>query len=94
MLSSEELAQLRGIETRLAMQDPALAERLRTGRLRRPVGRRLALAALLLGGLGLLAGMAALSGAAVVGSLVLATLGGTAWLWCSGTAPRSLPGAR
>ena len=94
MLDGEELAQLRAIEAHLAMQDPALAERLSTDRMHTPLGQRLGLVALVLGGLGLLAGMTAFSGAAVVGSLVLAALGGTAWLWFSGAMPRSLPGAR
>jgi protein-S-isoprenylcysteine O-methyltransferase Ste14 len=93
MLNSSELAALRLIESGLALEDPRLAERLATGRLRTPLGRRLGLLVLLLGGVGLLVGMSVLSGALVVASLVLATLGGTAWLWASGMVPRRLPGA-
>jgi hypothetical protein len=88
MLNSSELAALRLIESGLALEDPRLAERLATGRLRAPLGRRLGLLVLLLGGVGLLVGMSVLSA-----SLVLATLGGTAWLWASGMVPRRLPGA-
>jgi protein-S-isoprenylcysteine O-methyltransferase Ste14 len=93
MLNSSELAALRRIESGLALEDPRLAERLATGRLRTPLGQRLGLLVLLLGAVGLLVGMSVLSGALVVASLVLATLGGTTWLWASGMVPRRLPGA-
>jgi protein-S-isoprenylcysteine O-methyltransferase Ste14 len=91
MLNSDERERLLLIESVLTAEDPVFAERLASGRLRAPFGQRLAFAALLLGAVGLLVGMAVLSGVVVVASLVLATLGGTCWLWCSGTVPRDLP---
>jgi hypothetical protein len=84
MLNSRERAQLHAIESALWAEDPALGHLLATGRVRSAAARRFWLATLLVGVVGIVAGMVVLSTLVVALAVVLALVGGGFWLWLSG----------
>jgi hypothetical protein len=88
VLSSREREALEAIEAGVRSEDPAFADRLAGVRPRRRTGRRVALAVLVAGVVGLVGGLVALSPPAVLVSLVLTAAGGTSWLWLSGAVSR------
>ena len=79
MLSDEDRRRLQDIEAAIRMEDPRFAERLADGRFPARAGRAVALALILLGVVGLLAGLALLSGPTLLLSALVVGMGGMLW---------------
>ncbi|MFC5948139.1 DUF3040 domain-containing protein [Pseudonocardia lutea] len=79
MLSDEDRRRLQDIEAAIRMEDPRFAERLADGRFPARAGRAVAFALILLGLLGLLAGLALLSGPMVLFAALVTAMGVTLW---------------
>jgi hypothetical protein len=79
MLSDEDRRRLQDIEAAIRMEDPRFADRLAQGRPRARARRAVALVLVVVGLLGLLAGMALLSGVMVLFAVLVTGMGATLW---------------
>lgn len=80
MLSDEDRRRLQDIEAAIRMEDPRFAERLAQGSFPGRARRAVALVLVLVGLLGLLAGMALLSGVMVLFAVLVTGMGVTLWV--------------
>ncbi|MFR9806771.1 DUF3040 domain-containing protein [Pseudonocardia sp. RS010] len=79
MLSDEDRRRLQDIEAAIRMEDPRFAERLGHGRFPARGGRVLAVLLIVVGLVGLLAGLALLNGPTVLFAALVTVLGATLW---------------
>lgn len=79
MLSDEDLRRLRDIEAAIRLEDPGFADRLAQGRVPARARRVVALLLVVLGLLGLVVGMALLSGVMVLFAVLVTGMGATLW---------------
>ncbi|MCE3553112.1 DUF3040 domain-containing protein [Pseudonocardia sp. RS11V-5] len=79
MLSDEDRRRLQDIEAAIRMEDPRFADRLAEGRAPARARRAVALVLVALGVLGLLAGMALLSGVMMLFAVLVTGMGAALW---------------
>jgi hypothetical protein len=79
MLSDEDRRRLQDIEAAIRMEDPRFAERLDHGKFPARGGRIVAVVLIVLGLIGLLAGIALLSGPTVLFGALVAAMGAMLW---------------
>jgi hypothetical protein len=80
MLSDEDRRRLQDIEAAIRMEDPRFADRLSQGWFPTRARRAVALVLIVTGLLGLLAGLALLSGVMVLFAVLVTAMGATLWV--------------